>query len=156
MIATTHILAGAAITAKIKNPILVILLALLSHFILDIIPHRDPRFKRRLSHILLVSLDPILGATYLLFLLIFFKIAVNWPLLILVIMIVTLPDFLSLAYFLFRFRALKQFYKFHQKLHWFEQETENLDNRPPPRYPLWFLFTQTIFWVIFSLIFIYC
>ena len=41
MILTPHILVGAAIGLKIKNPVLVFIAAFLSHFVLDIIPHSE-------------------------------------------------------------------------------------------------------------------
>ena len=41
MILAPHIIVGAIIGAKIKKPFLVIILAFLSHFVLDAIPHWD-------------------------------------------------------------------------------------------------------------------
>jgi hypothetical protein len=41
MILTPHILVGAAIGSKIKNPLWVFLIAFFSHFILDMIPHAE-------------------------------------------------------------------------------------------------------------------
>lgn len=42
MLETPHVLVGAAIATKIVNPVLVLPLALGSHFILDTIPHWNP------------------------------------------------------------------------------------------------------------------
>jgi len=41
MTATAHALIGASLAAKFSNPLLGIPLAILSHFIFDIIPHWD-------------------------------------------------------------------------------------------------------------------
>lgn len=41
MILTCHLLVGAAIASKISNPILALPLAFLSHYFLDLIPHKD-------------------------------------------------------------------------------------------------------------------
>ena len=41
MILTPHVLVGAAIGLKFKNPVLIFLTAFLSHFILDTIPHTE-------------------------------------------------------------------------------------------------------------------
>lgn len=44
MLETPHVFVGAAIAAKIGNPLLAIPLALASHFVLDQIPHWNPHF----------------------------------------------------------------------------------------------------------------
>ncbi len=41
---TPHVLLGAAIAAKVSDPILAMPLALMSHFVLDVIPHWNPHF----------------------------------------------------------------------------------------------------------------
>jgi len=41
MIIAPHFLTGAAIASGVKNPLLAVPLALLSHFVLDLIPHKD-------------------------------------------------------------------------------------------------------------------
>jgi len=45
MILTVHSLVGAAVANQFKNPLLGWLLAFFSHFILDVIPHRDYSLK---------------------------------------------------------------------------------------------------------------
>lgn len=45
MLLTPHILIGALIGFKIQNPWLVFILAIISHFILDAIPHREYDIK---------------------------------------------------------------------------------------------------------------
>ena len=41
MILTPHLLLGAAIAAKISNPFLILPLAFLSHYFLDLLPHKE-------------------------------------------------------------------------------------------------------------------
>ena len=41
MILITHMLMGAAIASKITNPILAVILAFFSHYLLDLIPHNE-------------------------------------------------------------------------------------------------------------------
>jgi len=45
MLLTPHILVGALIGFKIQNPWLVFILAIISHFALDAIPHREYDIK---------------------------------------------------------------------------------------------------------------
>ncbi len=44
MLETPHVAVGAAIAVKVGNPYLALPLALLSHFILDRVPHWNPHF----------------------------------------------------------------------------------------------------------------
>jgi len=51
MILTAHILAGAAVAEKIKNPLLGLFLAFMSHYFLDFLPHWEypiEKIKKRL------------------------------------------------------------------------------------------------------------
>ena len=68
MIATCHILTGAAIAVKTQNSALGLVLAFLSHFILDFIPHKEYNvdFKHKfwkfsLLDILKITLDVLVG-----------------------------------------------------------------------------------------------
>lgn len=65
MTATAHALIGASIAAKITNPYLGIPLAVLSHFLLDLIPHWDEgtnHKEKSLTKIRLeATLDVLLG-----------------------------------------------------------------------------------------------
>lgn len=56
MIATNHALTGAAIAVVIKQPILAIPLAFVSHFICDAIPHFgvDLKFNSRAMYVWLI------------------------------------------------------------------------------------------------------
>ena len=67
MTATAHALIGASIAAKVANPYLAIPLAILSHFLLDLVPHWDEGTNHReksLAKIKLeATLDVLLGFT---------------------------------------------------------------------------------------------
>ena len=47
MLATSHLLAGAAVGTAIGNPLLAFILGYISHFLLDALPHFDPGLYRK-------------------------------------------------------------------------------------------------------------
>jgi hypothetical protein len=49
MLETPHALVGAAIAAKIPNPVISLPLAFASHFILDMVPHWNPHLNTELK-----------------------------------------------------------------------------------------------------------
>ena len=71
MITTIHLLTGAAIGKYIQNIWLIIILALISHYVLDFIPHHSPSEVRgylengikgcSIKDLLLKSIEPIFG-----------------------------------------------------------------------------------------------
>lgn len=69
MILLVHMLLGAAIALHIKNPILAIILAFLSHYFLDLFPHNEyninniseKRWKKTLPEFQKVFLDFLIG-----------------------------------------------------------------------------------------------
>lgn len=76
MITTIHLLAGAVIGKLIPNFLVVIILALLSHYLLDFIPHYPTHavkgYVRGLKRInkkdlLIKSLEPIIGISLVIF-----------------------------------------------------------------------------------------
>lgn len=75
MILTVHLLTGAAIAAKVKNPFWGFLFAFLSNYLLDSLPHteysieniREKRWKKSLFDFLKVSLDIFFGFMLILF-----------------------------------------------------------------------------------------
>jgi hypothetical protein len=75
MLLTPHILAGVAIGASTDNVYWIIILAILSHFLLDTIPHTDwgmwhdyKPFKLEKKDYILVICDSILSLTLLVYL----------------------------------------------------------------------------------------
>jgi len=116
MLLTPHILIGVAIITKIQNPILGLILVLLSHYFLDLFPQqeysienmRKRHWRKSLPDILKVFLDITLGF-FIVFLI------VNYNSLILIAALLTIaPDGSTLLYFIFPENKLL---KKHQELH---------------------------------------
>ncbi len=113
MVLSVHILTGAAIAVKTQNPILGLLFAFFSHYLIDIIPHqeysiqniKDRRWKNSFGEFSKVFLDILIG---LLIVLIFTK---DYFLAILGGFLAILPDALTLLDFL---------HQNHDKIHWFK------------------------------------
>lgn len=70
MLSTPHLLVGAAIVKAVPNPAISLPLALLSHFVLDTIPHWDgsPKAPFGLKTTAGIILDYAFGASLILFL----------------------------------------------------------------------------------------
>jgi len=76
MILATHLLAGAAIATKIKNPLLALILAFFSNYLLDSLPHTEYSLKNMEKHkwrksafdFLKVAFDLTFGISIILFL----------------------------------------------------------------------------------------
>lgn len=121
MILTTHLLVGAAIASKTKFlPLpLSLLLAFLSHYLLDALPHREYSvknikrkiWKKSLSDFLKVFLDVFIGSFILL------ALSKNLLLALAGGLFAILPDGLILLGLLFPNRLLKLHSNFHQKMH---------------------------------------
>jgi len=66
MTATAHALIGASIAVKVVNPILGIPLAIISHFVADLIPHWDAGTNHRQKSLMRLrveaALDVLLGS----------------------------------------------------------------------------------------------
>ncbi len=124
MILLVHMLFGAAIAAKIQNPVLAIILAFLSHYLLDILPHTEypidnikrGRLKMARPDILRVSLDFLAGILLI-------YIFSNRELIIFIAaFFAILPDGLSLINSFFPNKILTAYNNFHQKrLHYFKE-----------------------------------
>jgi len=94
MILLVHLLFGAAIGASIKNIILAIILAFLSHYFLDLLPHaeysvgsiRKSRWNRALPELLKILLDFSLGIVLI------FIFSKNYPIIYICAFFAILPD----------------------------------------------------------------
>ena len=97
MTATAHALIGASIAAKVTNPYLGIPLAILSHLILDLIPHWDAGTNHREKSIMRLraeaAIDVIVG--FFLVFLIFRNIVPNPVYLYSMVIAAQLPDWLE-------------------------------------------------------------
>lgn len=132
MFLTVHAAAAAIIGKKVSSPILAFFLGILSHFILDTIPHGDqelgkkffgfvfktiPKEKKMVRILAMYGLlDAFILIIYIIFLFRTFDFAksdsVTWA-----IIGGILPDVLVGLYILGSFKFLKWFYNFHDKNH---------------------------------------
>jgi hypothetical protein len=104
MTATAHALIGASLAVKIANPLIGIPLAVISHFIADLIPHWDEGTNHNKKSILRLRIealaDVILG--FLLVLIIFRSFAITNPVYLFSMVIAAqLPDWLETPFFMF-------------------------------------------------------
>ncbi len=116
MILSVHVLAGAAVAAKIQNPILGIFLAFLSHYFLDIFPHTEysikniqkGSWKKSVPDFYKVFLDALSGIV-----LVYLTAGPNF-LILTGALVAMIPDGITLLHILFpRIKLLKA----HQSLH---------------------------------------
>jgi len=127
MILIVHIILGAAIATILPNqPILALVLAFLSHYILDVFPHVEystENFKpdRKKIKELLTIIHIFLDFTFGLLLIILLT---NDHLLIYACgLVAALPDTLTALKYLFpKNKFLKAHYKFHQAIHLFDDQ----------------------------------
>lgn len=132
MTATNHALTGAIIALAVKEPTLVVPLALLSHFILDVIPHfgiHEEDVNKRNTHWLfrtVVSIDAVL----VLSLLIAVPLLANGNLSGWVILLGMLSALLPDSVWIYRFgrtmltkieHPYSKLSSFHQRIQWFEK-----------------------------------
>lgn len=116
MILTAHILAGASISARIKNPFLGLFLAFLSHYAIDALPHeeysiqniRNRRWRKSLFDFLKVFIDMAIGFVIIAF--ISKKIGIS----LLGGLFGLIPDGLTLLFLLFpKINFLKKHFTIH-------------------------------------------
>ncbi|MDO8668920.1 MAG: hypothetical protein Q7K65_01355 [Candidatus Buchananbacteria bacterium] len=131
MFITVHAAAATILTKSIPNPFLAFLIGVLSHFVLDVIPHGDSRMGQRFwghklkflqekGELKLMALYGSLDGVVLAFLLMFlfrnfeFTRADNviWG-----IVGSILPDITVAIYKLKNFKVIKWFFNFHNKNH---------------------------------------
>lgn len=119
MVLAVHLLAGAAIVSKINSTPLALVLAFLSHFFLDALPHYEysiKYLKERTWRYAFLDLSKIfldIGCGILAI----FLFSDNFSLALIGGMVTFLPDGLTLLYFIFpRNAALKWFFVFHCKI----------------------------------------
>jgi hypothetical protein len=115
MILLTHLLAGAVIGTKIKLLWVAIVLSLMSHYLLDSIPHSEYNIKNieeklwKKSYIdfIKVFTDFALGIS------IIFLLSDNSPLVYICALVALIPDGLALLSRIFKFEILKWHDHFH-------------------------------------------
>ena len=119
MILTTHILSGALIGAKVKNPYLIAILSIAVHFLLDLIPHGDYLNKKsRLREFWKVAVDLAIGLGIVLAIIFFRdptpKIILN---IAIGIFFSLFPDFTTFLYCHLNMKFLAPIKNFHESLH---------------------------------------
>ncbi len=137
MILLVHMLFGVAVASKIQNPFFAIILAFLSHYLLDAIPHveysikkiKSNKFKEAWPDLLKILIDLFLGSLlvwllsgreFIAFIIAFFAI---------------IPDGLTVLEFIFPNKILKAHSNIHrEKIHFLKYK----------KIPLfWRIFSQT-------------
>jgi len=124
MYLTVHAAAGLWLATYTANPIVAFFLGLISHFILDAIPHGD----EHVGHGLLTrwhAIKRLVGATTIDgIILVFFTLiyiattpAANTTIVLASLAGAILPDLLWGIYLLIPFRALRWYYNFHSSIH---------------------------------------
>jgi len=123
---TPHMLVGAAIGTQSPNLLIAFCLGLVSHYLLDALPHWDYLPKdwlrkigiTRPDHFKKIGLDFILGAMIVSIL------TWSYPQKLLILAGITaalLPDFFQLIYYTFKIKWLKPLSRFHKKIHLYDE-----------------------------------
>ncbi len=129
MILAPHLLTGAVIATKIKNLPLAIILAFLSNYLLDALPHTEynlPNFEKKLwlkslPDFLKVGLDFLFGASIILLL------SENYFLAFTGAFFAILSDGFTFLYFIFpNSKLLKKHFDFHERFHVFNNKKTSL------------------------------
>lgn len=119
MILIIHLLVGAAIASYIKPFPLALLLAFLSHFVLDFIPHweysikniQERKWSSSFPDFVKLAVDFTLGITIILF---FSRNGI----ILAAAFFAVLNDIFAFLNLIFKNRLLKADYSFHEKLHY--------------------------------------
>lgn len=120
MIGLNHVLTGSAIALAVQQPLLVAPLALVSHFVLDAIPHFDhPHYRHGSKYFVkIMATDTVISVATVIALM--FAV----PHLSLVIALgaffAILPDIFWLYYYTHN-KPQWWFFRFHSKIQWFER-----------------------------------
>jgi hypothetical protein len=123
MILLVHLLLGALIGQKISNPFLAVVLAFLSHYLLDLIPHTEygvenivaKQWKKMLPEIIKVFLDFCLG----IMLIILFSnpsAGSGRPIIYACAFFAILPDGISVINIIFKNKFLESYNYFHHDI----------------------------------------
>lgn len=131
MTATNHMLTGAVIAATVQQPFLVVPLAILSHFVLDMFPHfgvEESDTADRNNHPLfrkVLATDLTILTLALILVPVLFHGEVSWWVLLLGMLAAWIPDVVWLVHFWHdhKGRVRKpphRLTRFHQRIQWLE------------------------------------
>lgn len=123
---------GAVIAAAVQRPLLVVPLALVSHFVLDVLPHFGVHHKsdnERNAHPLfktVLMIDIALAAVLLVGLPLLMHQAVNWWIVLVGMLVAWIPDTVWIRHYWHDHKGIKRtepvwLTRFHQKIQWFEK-----------------------------------
>ena len=119
MVIVPHMLAGAAIGAHSPNVWAAFCFGLVSHYLLDSLPHWDYLDSPKISkfkHLVKIFIDFIIAIIIVLI--------VAWPLKIIIIfgiMGALLPDFIEFLYINYKIKLLRPLSLFHHKVHYYKK-----------------------------------
>jgi hypothetical protein len=121
MILTTHILSGALIGAKIKNPFYIAVISIAVHFVMDTFPHGDYlNEKSKLKEFWKVAIDLAIGLG-LVFSVLFIRGDLSNPVFLeniaIGIFFSLFPDGTTFLYSWMKLKFLRPIKHFHEKLH---------------------------------------
>jgi len=139
MFATIHTASGLLIASKVSNPVWIFFIGIISHFLLDIIPHGDRYLEKgvyetgktrqkAIIRMILITIFDLLLSLSLFFVVLKINNFVDWQLYIIALIAVLLPDIsmgLGKITYVFHFDNSNNFfiklnlklYKYHLKIH---------------------------------------
>src|SRR3989344_505790 len=117
MMITPHVLVGAALAMKISNPFALVFFAILSHFVIDMIPHHDYDIDPLKKKFYKIFLDGAIAASVLWYFIALLPIE-QQVLFALGGFFAIFPDGLWMLHRLFGWKLLGPYVNFHYKLHW--------------------------------------
>ena len=120
MVLAPHMLVGAAIGSQVSNYWLAFLFGLISHYLVDALPHWDYLQKFEISnpnHIKKVIIDLLIGSSLVLFL--------TWSnadkiIIFIAVFASILPDAMNGIYMNYKNKWLKPHFLLHNKMHFFK------------------------------------
>ena len=125
MFLAPHTVTALWITTKISDPLLVFVLAIVSHFLLDIIPHGDEDLgkyanhkNRKINYLLKVGSFDALVSIGLVYFYVMKYPNVDSMIIYAAILGAWLPDALWVGIELFKIKFLMWFVRFHSKIHY--------------------------------------
>lgn len=118
MMITPHVLVGASLATVISNPFILVASAFISHFVLDMIPHKDYEITPLKANFYKLAIDAGVSAVLL------FSVVGNLPLEKQALFALggffgILPDGLWMLYRLFNWKFLERYVEIHNFWHWF-------------------------------------
>ena len=155
MILITHAIAGAALAATQKNPLMALITGFLSHFVLDIVPHweyridalqKDPLSREAIPSYRKIAIDGLLGAAVPVAVFVLWN-GANFWLIFSGLVGGLLPDALQGAHLFFpKNKPLAALYRFHHSI---QQATAKL--RPYPAVGITFTVAATLLFIALGL-----